>query len=176
MTAHHCLEKSRLTQCLKNYFWWRRSTTENTHKESSLLTSCQYCIHCMIKLPYTYQWLNEISASGNQFSLVLFFFSFFFSFFLQFLCSVAWVWMLCVFQSTYVNVAHVGKFYDSLVLNISFSIKSQILVIAVLCVSSRSCVSCFSSFALYQWVGFSDIVCDSCCENVLHMQMNQNLG
>ncbi|WP_419642310.1 hypothetical protein, partial [Thiolapillus sp.] len=29
--------------------------------------------------------------------------------------------------------------------------------------------------SLIEW-GFSDTACDSCCENVFHMQINQNLG
>ena len=50
---------------------------------------------------------------------------------------------------------------------ISFSIKSQILVKAALCASSRSsCVSCFLRLH-YHWVGFTDTACDSCFKNVL---------
>ena len=49
--------------------------------------------------------------------------------------------MFCVFQSKYVYVVHVGKFYDSLVLH-DF-LFNQIVVIAVLPVSSKSCISCF---------------------------------
>ena len=54
-----------------------------------------------------------------------------------------------------------------------FSITSQSFVTAVLCDSSRS--SCPLLLSLFE-LGFSDTACDSCCENLLHMQNNQNLG
>ena len=81
--------------------------------------------------------------------------------------------MLCLFQSRYVHLTRVRKFHDSLTLDDFFSITSQTFIKAVLCDSSRSsCPLLFSSFAL----GFLDTACENCCENLLHMQNNQNLG
>ena len=37
-------------------------------------------------------------------------------------------------------------------------------------------LSCFRHLHFTSELGFSDTACDSCCENLLHMQNNQNLG
>ena len=103
----------------------------------------------------------QVSLSSN----------FFFS--VSLLC-VTWFWVLCLFQSRYVHFTRVRKLHDSLTLNKKKnSITSQTFVTAVLCASWRSsCPLLFSSFEL----GFSDTTCDSCCENLLHVQNDQNRG
>ena len=58
-----------------------------------------------------------------------------------------------------------------------FSITLQTFVKAVnVTLQGPSTLSCFLHLHSTGELGFSDNGCDSCCENLLHMQNNQNLG
>ena len=119
-----------------------------------------------LKLPSTVQWTKwQCLPLGVTFLWLLF----------QFLCFVTWFWVLDPKQiRTFHTSQKVSWFF---VLGWFFSITSQTFVKAVLCDSSRSsCPHLFSSFALNHWVGLLWYCLRSCCENLLHMQNNQNFG
>ena len=110
-----------------------------------------------------------VSARRCHFSLTSFF---------QFLSFVTWFWVLCLFQSRYVHFTWVRKFHDSLTLNdfffnhiTNFRDGCPMWLFKIL-LPSLVFVICTSP------VSWDSLItaCDSCCENLLLMQINPNLG